>query len=137
MHGSHIASVACARHWPEMTRETAAGKEFVRPSLLRRRQRPVGRLRPRVVGVLEPGPMPTDGDARAWVHSRCQRYQRDAFLDRADDCTQIAADALLLDHLVVSLAVAQMADRLVAGVLAGDVAAAALNALGLIDVGLD
>ena len=47
---------------------------------------------------------------------------------------QIAADAFGLDHLEVPLAVdPERRDRLVRGVLAGDVAAAALDAEVLVD----
>ncbi len=77
--------------------------------------------------VIEPG---------ARIHARDLMHQSDAVLDRADQRAQIAADAFgLVDH-ELPLAVDASEDRLMRSVLADDVAAAALNAELLIDLGL-
>src|SRR3954467_7707253 len=60
----------------------------------------------------------------------------DAVRNRADMLAEVAADAFLIDHLVAPLAVHPFRrDGLVRGVLAGDVAEAALDALVLVDRG--
>ena len=69
-------------------------------------------------------------------HAGRQRLHGDAVLDRADIDAEIAADALVVHHLEVALAVDLLGDRLVRGVLAGDVAAAALDAELLVDARL-
>ena len=65
--------------------------------------------------------------------ARRERAQGDALVDRAHRHAQVAADAFLVLDLEVALAVAARRDRLVRGVFAGDVAAAALDALALVD----
>ena len=65
--------------------------------------------------------------------ARRQRLHGDAVLDRTNIDAQIAADALLLDHLEMPDAVDHVGDRLVRGVLAGDMAAPAFNARILVD----
>ena len=62
--------------------------------------------------------------------------QRDAALDRADQGAQVAADAFGFVDDELALAVYAREDRLVRGVLAHDVAAAALDAELLIDLSL-
>ena len=64
------------------------------------------------------------------------RDHGDAVLHRADGDAQIAAHALGVDHLEVALAVHHRGDGLVRGVLADDVAAAALDAEVLVDLRL-
>src|SRR5581483_3481721 len=62
------------------------------------------------------------------------RDHGDAIRHRADMLAEIAAHALLLDHLIAPLPIDALGrDRLVRGVLAGDVAEAAFDALVLID----
>src|SRR5215475_12793809 len=62
------------------------------------------------------------------------RDHADAIRHRADMLAEIAADAFLGDHLITPLAVDPLGrDRLVRGVLAGDVAEAAFDALVLVD----
>ena len=62
-----------------------------------------------------------------------QVAQRDAFGHRADRDTQVAAHALVLFHLEMALAVFDGGNGLVRGVLAGNVAAPALDAAVLLD----
>ena len=52
----------------------------------------------------------------------------DAVLDGADIDAEIAADALVFHHLEMPDTIDEVGDRLVRGVLAGDVTAAALDA---------
>ena len=80
--------------------------------------------------------MSADRRAGARVDACGQRNQRDAVLDWADDDAEIAADAFGVDHLEMALAVLLARDRLVRGVLAGDMAAPALDAEILVDPGL-
>ena len=65
-----------------------------------------------------------------------QRLHGDAVLHRADHDAEVAADAFGVDHLEVALAGDGVRDRLVRGVLADDVAAAALDAEILVDARL-
>ena len=60
----------------------------------------------------------------------------DAVLDRADIDAEIAADAFGVDHLEMAAAVLRRGDRLMRGVLADDVAAAAFDAEVLVDARL-
>jgi hypothetical protein len=78
--------------------------------------------------MLHPGAVPAHRHAGARVDARDQRNQRDAIFHRADDDAEIAADAFGVDHLEMALAVLLARDRLVRGVLAGDMAAPAFDA---------
>ena len=72
--------------------------------------------------------------ARALVHlSGLQRHHGDAVIHRADIDAQVAAHALLLDHLEMALAIDQMRDRLVRGILAGRITPPAFDTGLLID----
>ncbi len=86
--------------------------------------RPVGVVRiDRLAGAL------VEGAGRQLLHG-------DAVLDRADVDAEIAADAFLFHHLEMTHAVDELRDRLMRGVLAGDVAAAAFDAGVLVDLRL-
>src|SRR5471030_3171929 len=95
-----------------------------------RRYRRLDRLRARVARVLRP--------VHIWL-AGLLRHHRDAALHRAGDLAQIAADALLLDDLIRAHdgRVDQLRDRLVRRVFAGDITAAALDAVVLVDLGDD
>ena len=60
-------------------------------------------------------------------------FHCDAILDRANADAQIATDAFFVDHLKAPLAVDGVGDRLVRGVLAYNMAAAAFDAQILVD----
>src|SRR5471030_2724236 len=96
--------------------------------LRRRRNRSRDSLRARVARVLRP--------VHIWL-AGLLRHHRDAALHRAGDLAQIAADALLLDDFIGTHAgrVDQLRDRLVRRVFAGDITAAALDAVVLVDLG--
>src|SRR6185436_2957611 len=94
-------------------------------------------LAARVVGMRGPvGLVARDGAAGARVHAAGHRPHGDATLDRTHAHAQVAAHALGVDDLEMPLAVLRRADGLVRSVLAGDVAAAALDAQVLVDVRL-
>src|SRR5215213_11546949 len=65
--------------------------------------------------------------------ARRQRLHGDAVLDRADVDAEIAADAFRIDYLEMPHAMDHVGDRLMRGVLAGDVTAAAFDAERLVD----
>ena len=78
-----------------------------------------------------------NGAAGAFVHrADGQPLHGDAIVHRADVDAQVAGDAFVIHHLEVALAVLFLEDRLVRGVLAGGIAAAALDAEVLVDMGL-
>jgi TetR/AcrR family transcriptional regulator len=66
------------------------------------------------------------------------RHHLDAVRHRAGDLAQVAAHALIIDHFIFMRAVGllQAGDRLVRGVLAGDVAAPATDAGVLVDLAM-
>lgn len=88
--------------------------------------------------MLEPGAVAADRQSGALVdRAGLERFHRDALVDRTDDGAQIAADAFLFHHLEMTLAVLLLHDRLMRGILAGDMAATALDAQILVDLRLD
>src|SRR5882672_4702527 len=95
--------------------------------------------RPRgIVGMGCPASVTLDCSTRPWIDSPdCEFLQGDAIHHRADVNAQVAAYALLVDDLEMTLAVLLVADGLMRRVLAGDIAAAALDAQILVDVRLD
>ncbi len=98
----------------------AGGRLMPRLSSCRDQSRPE-----RVVRMLLPG-----GEGQAGF----RRVHGDAAIHRADMGAQVAADAFRVDHLIAARAIdAQRGDRLVGGVLAGDVAQAAFDAEILVD----
>ena len=60
-------------------------------------------------------------------------FHGDAVFNRAYIDAQVAADTFLIDHFKTALSINQIGDRLVRGVLAGNVAAPAFDAAVLID----
>src|SRR6185437_2552234 len=89
----------------------------------------LGGLPQRVVGMLEPGERLPPGRDLDHADTACHRASIHA---------EIAADTLLVDHLVAPLAVGlEGGDRLVRGIFAGDMAEAALDAGVLVDAGHD
>src|SRR5262249_47534662 len=94
-------------------------------------------LASRVVGMRGPvGLLARDRPPRARIDAAGHRLHGDAVLDRAHADAQVATHALCVDHFEVARAVLRRGDGLVRGVLAGDVAAAALDAQVLVDVRL-
>src|SRR4051812_30218801 len=76
--------------------------------------------------------------SRAWVRlSDGELLQRDAVLDGTDVHAEVAADALFVDDFKMTPAVLFVADGLMRGVFARDIAATTLNAQFLVDVRLD
>ena len=55
-------------------------------------------------------------------------FHADAFFDWTDADTEIAADTLIIDHFKMPRAINHIGDRLMRGVLAGNMAAAAFDA---------
>ena len=83
------------------------------------------------------GIVPRDGTSRPWINgSGGHWFHGDAIFHRADRDAEIAADAFLVDHLELAHPVDHVGDCLMRGVLAGDVAAAALDAEVLVDLRL-
>src|SRR5690606_7684800 len=64
-----------------------------------------------------------------------KRMQGDAVLNRADIDAEIAAYAFLVHHLEMADAIDDIGNRLVRRILAGNMAATALDAQILVDVG--
>ena len=68
--------------------------------------------------------------------SCCERLHGDAVLNRADIDAKIAADAFFLDHFEMPPTIQHGGDRLMRRVLAGNMAASALDARILVDLRL-